>query len=162
MKALVYALLVAAALAAAAAVILQRREYTWDVITATAPGAGRVAFVRGHGCDDGPCQSLWIGGSRDSATRIVNLAPGREVCDEIAWTRDGKRVAFLINGYQLHVYDGQTLAPAGVIKLVEPEGNPSARIARGVTFSANGKAVTFDDCPRSHSGCRAGLMGVPQ
>jgi len=162
MKAVVYALLAAAALAAAAAIVLQRREYTWDVRAATAPGAGRIAFVRGHGCDGGPCQSLWIGDSRENATRIVTLAPGREECDEIAWTRDGKRVAFLINGYQLHVYDGQTLAPAGVVKLVEPEGTPSARIARGVTFSENGKAVTFDDCPRSHSGCRSGLVGVPQ
>jgi hypothetical protein len=162
MKALVYALLVAAALAAAAAIVLQRREYTWDLVAATAPGSGRIAFVRGHGCENWPCQSLWIGDSRESATRVVTLAPGREHCDEIAWTHDGKRVAFLINGYQLHVYDSQTLVPAGVVKLIEPEGSPSARIARGVTFSENGKAVTFDDCPRNHSGCRAGLVGVPQ
>ena len=162
MKALVYALLITAALAAAAALVMQRREYTWEVRSATAPGAGRVAFVRGHGCEGKPCQSLWIGESRENAARIVMLAPGREECDEITWTHDGKRVAFLINGYQLHVYDGQTLAPAGVVKLVEPEGEPSSRIARGVTFSENGKAVTFDDCPRSHSGCRSGLVGVPQ
>jgi hypothetical protein len=31
-----------------------------------------------------------------------------------------------------------------------------------VTFSENGKAVTFDDCPRNRSGCRAGVVGVPQ
>jgi hypothetical protein len=36
------------------------------------------------------------------------------------------------------------------------------RLARGITFSENGRAATFDDCPRSHSGCRAGVVGVPQ
>jgi hypothetical protein len=36
------------------------------------------------------------------------------------------------------------------------------RLARGITFSENGRAATFDDCPRAHSGCRAGVVGVPQ
>jgi hypothetical protein len=162
MKAVAFALLVVAAAAAAAAIVLQRREYTWEVVAAASGGNARVAFAKGHSCETGPCQSLWIGTSRDSATRLETLAPGKDTCDEIAWTPDGKRVAFLINGYQLRVYNGETLAPAGVVTLVEPEGSPSQRIARGVTFSENGKAVTFDDCPRRHSGCRAGLMGVPQ
>jgi hypothetical protein len=34
------------------------------------------------------------------------------------------------------------------------------RFARGVTFSDNGFAVTFDDCPKGRSGCRSGLAGV--
>jgi hypothetical protein len=162
MRAVAFALSLAAAAAAAAAIVLHRREYTWEAAVAEAPGRGRVAFVRGHECEDGPCQSLWIGPSRENATRVATLAPGLEECDEIAWTLDGKRVGFLIDGYQLHIYDGETLRPAGVVTLVEPEGTPSARIARGVTFSENGRAVTFDDCPRRHSGCRAGLVGVPQ
>jgi hypothetical protein len=29
-----------------------------------------------------------------------------------------------------------------------------------VTFSQNGAAVTFDDCPRGHSGCKSGLAAV--
>ena len=37
---------------------------------------------------------------------------------------------------------------------------PSSRLARGVTFSQNGAAVTFDDCPRGRSGCKPGLAAV--
>jgi hypothetical protein len=162
MKAIAFALLVVAGVIAAGAIVLQRREYTWEVAAAAAAGDTRLAFVRGHACEAGPCQSLWIGSSRETATRVATLAPGTEECGEIVWTPDGKRVAFLIDGYKLHVYDGETLKPAGVVTLVEPEGTPSARIARGVTFSENGRAVTFDDCPRRHSGCRSGLVGVPQ
>src|SRR4030095_13834165 len=82
-------------------------------------------------------------------------------CDEIVWTRDGSRVAFLVDGVQLRFYDPSTLAPAGQITLVQPPaGAPS--IARGVTFSENGRAITFDECPRGRSGCRAGIAAVPR
>ena len=36
----------------------------------------------------------------------------------------------------------------------------ASRVARGVTFSANGAAVTFDDCPRGHSGCKPAMVAV--
>jgi hypothetical protein len=44
--------------------------------------------------------------------------------------------------------------------LIDPDGFPSSRVARGVTFSTNGAAVTFDDCPRDHSGCKPGLVAI--
>ena len=31
-----------------------------------------------------------------------------EHCDEIAWTPDGFRVGFVINGYQLRIFDART------------------------------------------------------
>lgn len=138
------------------------RTHSWEVLSAAAPGGSRVAFVRGTTCDTPPCQSLWIGSSRDDAGMVANLGAGAERCTEIAWTPDGSRVAFLVNGYQLRIYDAATLVPAGQVRLLTPEGDPPARIARGVTFSENGRAVTFDDCPRTRSGCRAGLVAVPQ
>jgi hypothetical protein len=157
---------VALLLAAVAAVALlarkERSEHEWEVVFSTAPGKARVALVRDRNCETGPCQSLWIGASRESATQVATLAAGDERCDEIAWTPDGTRVGFLVNGYQLRVHDAQTLTPAGTISLIEPDGNPTTRIARGVTFSENGRAVTFDDCPRGRSGCRSGLMAVPR
>ena len=52
------------------------------------------------------------------------------------------------------------MRPAGLIDLVPADANPSTRIARGVTFSDNGAAITFDDCPRDRSGCRPGLLGI--
>ena len=92
--------------------------------------------------------------------QVSALAPGSEHCDEIAWAADGYRVGFVINGYQLRVFDGVARKPINQINLIEPDGNPSSRIVRGVTFSQNGASVTFDDCPRGRSGCKSGLIAV--
>jgi hypothetical protein len=69
-------------------------------------------------------------------------------------------VAFLVNGQQLRIYDAQTRTPAGQLDLVPADATTSTRIARGVTFSDNGAAITFDDCPRGTAGCRPGLVAV--
>jgi hypothetical protein len=162
-KLLVWAALTIAVLSAVALLVRgQRSEHEWEVRAEGAPGNAHVALVRDRNCDARPCQTLWIGASRETARQVASLAPGRERCDEIAWTPDGTRVAFLVNGYQLRVHEAATLAPAGQFSLIEPDGHPTTRIARGVTFSENGRAVTFDDCPRAHSGCRSGLVAVPR
>jgi hypothetical protein len=83
-----------------------------------------------------------------------------ERADSIAWTPDGGRVAFVLNGYQLRLFDAHTGANLGAASLIEPDGFPTRRIARGVTFSSNGAAVTFDDCPRDHSGCKPGMVAL--
>lgn len=69
-------------------------------------------------------------------------------------------MGFLVNGYELRVFDSDPRRPVVQLNLVQPDGVPSSRIARGVTFSDNGTAVTFDDCPRTTSGCRSGLAGI--
>lgn len=163
LKLVAYVALLAAAVAAVWLLAAGRRasEHTWEAVAAEAPGNTRIAFARARNCDTGVCETLWIGTNRESATLVSTLGATERV-DEIVWTIDGKRVAFLVNGYQLRLYDGDTLSPAGQFSLITPEGNPSSRIARGVTFSENGRAVTFDDCPRARSGCRSGLVAVPQ
>ena len=163
LKLLAYVVLAAAVLVAAG-LLVQRRsdEHTWEAVAASAPGNTRIAFARARNCAAGACQTLWIGSTRETASLVSTLASASERVDEIAWTADGKRVGFLINGYQLRLYNAETLAPAGQFSLITPDGNPSSRIARGVTFSENGRAVTFDDCPRNRSGCRSGLVAVPQ
>ena len=119
-----------------------------------------VAFSRDRLCEKGPCESLYVGTTVETAAALEGLADGQESCREIAWTKDGKRVAFLVNGRQLRIYDAVSRKPAGKVNLFE-EGEASAgRIARGITFSDNGAAVTFDDCPRDHAGCRSGLVGI--
>ena len=133
-----------------------------QVAFASAPTGSGVAFAAERRCFDGPCQVLWVGKTQRDAVKVATLDGDTGTCSEIVWTSDGRRVAFLIDGFQLRFYDAETLAPAGQINLVESQGRPSPRIARGVTFSENGRAVTFDDCPRNHSGCRAGLAAVPQ
>lgn len=118
----------------------------------------RVAFSRDRLCEKGPCETLYVGSSVEAASALEGLADGRETCDEIAWTKDGRRVAFLINGRQLRIYDAESRKPAGKVNIFGDGAD--ARVARGITFSDNGAAVTFDDCPRDHAGCRAGMVGI--
>ena len=131
-----------------------------DVRVKASPDDQRVAIVRVSPCDRGWCESLWVGPSLQTVTLLALLARDVEHCDEIAWTADGKRVGFLIDGHQLRIYDTQTNAPAGLVTLVEKDATPTTRVARGVTFSDNGAAITFDDCPREKSGCKPGLVGI--
>jgi hypothetical protein len=125
-----------------------------------APDAGGVAQVRLAPCGSEHCQTLWVGKTPDTTTQLATLQPAAERAEEIVWSRDGKRVGFLINGYQIRLYDAQSHAPAGQINLVPADTTPTTRIARGVTFSDNGAALTFDDCPRDTSGCRPELVGI--
>jgi hypothetical protein len=124
------------------------------------PDGRRVALVRLAPCGDGWCESLWIGPSVGQAAQVGTLARGVERCHEIAWRGDGSRVAFLIDGVQLRIYEAERGTPAGQVDLVAPGEGPDSRVARGVTFSDNGAAVTFDDCPRDRSGCRPGLVAI--
>jgi hypothetical protein len=119
-----------------------------------------VAFSRDRLCERGPCESLFVGRTIEAAAALEGLADGQETCDEIAWSRDGRRVAFLINGTQLRIYEAETAKPAGKVNLFAGGAATADRIARGITFSDNGAAVTFDDCPREHAGCRAGMLGI--
>ena len=130
------------------------------VVSRPAPGGANVAAVRLTRCGADWCESLWLGPNEDSATLVATLPHASERAGEIAWAKDGSRVGFLINGYQLRIYDAATRRPAGQVELIVPDGPPTTRIARGVTVSDNGAAVTFDDCPRDRSGCRPGLTAL--
>ena len=142
----------------AAAFTLGTKFGTRDAAFAASPDGSRVARAEDRRCWIGPCEVLWIGTGRESGTAVETLK-GTDRCDEIVWTKDGSRVAFLIDGTQLRFYDPASLAPAGQITLVQPT---AASIARGVTFSDNGRAITYDECPRGRSGCRAGIAAVPR
>jgi hypothetical protein len=130
------------------------------VMAAESPSHDAVAYVFEARCASGTCQTLMIRPKTGAARSLETLAGSAEHADQIAWTPDGGRVAFVVNGYQLRVFDAHTAANLGAVSLIEPDGFPSTRIARGVTFSTNGAAVTFDDCPRAHSGCRPGLVAL--
>ncbi|MEO6213862.1 MAG: hypothetical protein ABIP65_09575 [Vicinamibacterales bacterium] len=122
-------------------------------------GLSRAAFVRETRCQGQPCQTLWIGRAQSDASRVAQLQASERV-EEIAWSGDGSLVGFVINGYQLRIFDPETLQQRTQVDLLEADRRPSARMARGVTFSTNGAAVTFDDCPRYTSGCKSGLVAV--
>lgn len=152
-------LVFAIAMGAMAYVFFGRARTGYEVMALSPPTAARIAFVRATPCRDGSCQTLWIGASRGDARRVAALGEG-ERCEEIAWAADGFRVGFVINGYQLRIFDGMTGDRVGQVNLFEPDTIPSSRIARGVTFSQNGAAVTFDDCPRYSSGCKSSMAAV--
>jgi hypothetical protein len=130
------------------------------VLAVPSPARDAVAYVFEARCALGLCQSLWIGRDMKHAAMAEMMSGPSEQAGEIAWTPDGSRVAFIVNGYQLRLFDGRTGASLGAVSLIDPDGFPSSRVARGVTFSANGAAVTFDDCPRDHSGCRPGMVAI--
>jgi hypothetical protein len=123
------------------------------------PAGDLVAYILEARCSFGRCQSLKVG-TASNARVVQTLDTQSEEATEIAWTPDGGRVGFLVNGYQLRVFDARTGDNLGAVSLIEPDASPSSRIARGVTFSNNGAAVTFDDCPRVHSGCRPALLAL--
>lgn len=148
--------IVAAALVASASCGAAPPDYV--VVRSTAPDGRSAAEVRLTRCGSDWCHALWMGPEGDAAL-LATMPASSERCDEIAWSPDGIRAGFLINGYQLRLYDAATHAPAGQLDLVPADGI-SARLARGITFSENGAAVTYDDCPRDRSGCRPGIVAI--
>ena len=132
------------------------RDYV--VRSKAAPDQHHVAVARLVSCDAGLCESLAMGATADTVQQIVILAAER--CTEIVWSPDSKRAGFVIDGQQLRLYDAESHRPAGQLDLVPRDGNRPTRLARGITFSDNGAAITFDDCPREKSGCRPAIMGL--
>ena len=155
-------LLVAVALAAIGAAYLagKRAGAVQELMAAVPSQARRIAVVRKQPCAGGWCEAIWLGNTREDMSQVATLPAGREHCEEIAWAKDGYRVGFVINGYQLRVFDADSRKQVGQVNVIEPDGTPTSRFVRGITFSQNGAAVTFDDCPRGRSGCKSGLVAV--
>ena len=126
------------------------------------PSKKAVAYILEGRCAQGRCQSLWIGPDTKQAKMVQALGGPSEQADEIAWTADESRVAFIVNGYQLRMFEAATGKSLGALAIIDPDGFPSSRVARGVTFSSNGAAITYDDCPRDHSGCKPAILAIKQ
>jgi hypothetical protein len=159
---LIAALLLGITLGAAGALLVTAR--TTDAsrrrvaARALSPDKSRVAVAREVPCPEGTCQELQLGASEDTSQAVTVLS--NRSCSEIVWTPDGTRVAFVIDGSEMSIYVAESARLAGTVRLLTAEALQT-RMARGITFSENGRAATFDDCPRTHSGCRPGLVGVP-
>ena len=78
------------------------------VIVVESPARDAVAFVLEGRCAADRCQSLWIGPDTKRAKVVQTLSGAGEQAGEIAWTPDGSRVGFVINGYQLRVFDARS------------------------------------------------------
>ena len=153
--------LIAMAPALVAAYLAGKRAGAVQELIAAAPSnAQAIGLVRKQPCGSGWCETLWLGKTRADLVKVGELHASGEHCDEIAWASDGYRVGFVSNGYQLRLFDAVARKPISQVNLIDPDGTPSSRVVRGVTFSQNGAAVTFDDCPRIGSGCKSGLAAV--
>jgi hypothetical protein len=97
-----------------------------DVLVAESPGGDRIAFVREAPCGEGRCQTLWLGTTREDASMVGSLG-GRERAEAIAWSQDGYRMGFLVNGYELRVFNTEPREQVAQVNLVEPDGVPSSR-----------------------------------
>ena len=128
------------------------------VMHVTAPGGG--AHVRvARKFSPGSIEQRVLVGPADSETEVRRLGDQTGLADEIAWTADGSLAGVLINGSKLMVIEA---APRRVLyELPLLEKQDGSRQARGVGFSANAMAITFDDCPRVGAGCRARFMALP-
>lgn len=102
--------------------------------------------------------------------RLILAAGGEEIelrrFDEqtgepgkIVWAPDASLAGVLVNGIKLVVVDAA--AKRIIYELPLVENMDGSRTARGVGFSANAIAITFDDCPRSGAGCRPRFMALP-
>src|SRR4051794_26058828 len=89
---------IAAVVLAAAAlgyVVGHRSGEVHELLYARPTEAQRVAFVREQPCADKICQTIWLGNTREDAVQVATLVAGTERCEEIAWAKDGLRVAFV-------------------------------------------------------------------
>lgn len=146
------------------------------------PIAGLIGFAAGRATAGvGTLAEAWSpdGASRLSVERSFSLGPRRQAVrleaggdtvevrplasDEEAgaliWSPDGSLAGAVIGGAALAVID--PAARRVIYELPLLEQRDGSRMARGVGFSANAMAITFDDCPKTGAGCRARFMALP-
>lgn len=146
------------------------------------PVAGLIGFAAGRATADvGTAAEAWSpdGASRLSVEQSFSIGPPRRTVrveaggervdvralepaddvDALLWSPDGVLAGVVIGGATLAVID--PAARRVIYELPLLEQRDGSRMARGVGFSANAMAITFDDCPRRGAGCRPRFMALP-
>ena len=122
-------------------------------LRSSSPGSRTIAEVRSRFTLDPPAQSLWIKTPEKPPKKLANLLRDYEWCEKIIWSPDSSKVAFLITGLRLDVYDLRNLRLVSSVPLVHVDSYPGSREARDVRFSRDGSSVEFRDCRRSQPDC---------
>ena len=128
------------------------------VMRADAPSGGAHLRVDRRFSIGAPDHRLTIsaGGEEIELRRLDELTGS---VTEMAWAPDASLAGVVMNGTKLIAID-----PVGRRMLYELpllDQMDGSRVARGIGFSANAMAITFDDCPRAGAGCRPRFMALP-
>ena len=106
----------------------------------------------------GPGDRRLVIATGDQTTELRQLAADAAEGD-IVWAPDGSLAGVVIGGMTLAVIDPEGARILYELPLLEQRDG--SRLARGVGFSANALAITFDDCPRHGAGCHPRFMALP-
>ena len=120
-------------------------------------GSAHVSIVRKFSL--GAVDQRVMAGSGSDSVEVRRLGEDTGPAGEIMWAPDGSVAGVLLNGSKLMVIEAATRRVLYELPLLEKQDG--SRIARGVGFSANALAITFDDCPRVGAGCRSRFMALP-
>ena len=116
---------------------------------AVSPDGKYTAYVRQHFNNDPPDDHLYLRSAGGHSRRLMDLAPDSDWCTTIIWTRDSRRVGFLIRDQRLAIFDAASGTLAGTAVLVVPDGYPGSQEARAVAFSDDGTRITFERFDRA-------------
>ena len=153
----------ASPLGAAIALLVTARatDATRRRTTVTIAVAGRV--TRGVAAAKRPVRQACAkscGSATSEAASVTIASLGSRSCDEIVWTPDGKRVGFVIDGRSCR----STTRSRQARGHCPPADQRSRADAPRPRHHVLGERPRRDirRLPRAHSGCRAGVVGVPQ
>ena len=158
---------------------MSNRLLAWIVFLPIAAGIG---YAVGRAMPDG---AVLVAGAPDGVTtlrverrfslkeidhRIVLASAGEDIelkrldestggATELLWAPDGSLAGVLVNHMKLTVIDAAAKRVIYELPLVEKLDG--SRMARGVSFSKNAMAITFDDCPTFGAGCQPRFMALP-
>lgn len=128
------------------------------VLEAAAPGGGSTLTVeRGFSLKEIDHRVVLASG--DEKIEIKRLDESTGLATELVWAPNGELAGVLVNHMKLAVIDAAGKRLLYELPLVEKLDG--SRMARGVSFSANALAITFDDCPTYGAGCRPRFMALP-
>jgi hypothetical protein len=92
-------------------------------------------------------------------TEVKVLEEDGATAEEPLWSPNGELAGVLLNRSKLAVIDPAARRILYELPLLEKMDG--TRMARGLSFSTNAMAVTFDDCPRTGAGCRPRFLALP-
>jgi len=118
------------------------------VLSVTSPDGDMVAYVtKFNPCIDDPCQKLWLKQDRERKPVLLEkLYDDQRWCDEIKWSPNGQKVAFLIMQKYLYIYEAAGPTLFRKVDLVpDSEGYPPNPRATDFSFNADSKTVRFTE-----------------